>query len=36
VAAQRIKKAAESMNWTHLEWNIDFEGLQRTEIINHG
>ena len=35
-AAQRIKKAAESVNWTHLEWNIDFEGLQRTEIINHG
>ena len=34
--AQRIKKAAESMNWTHLEWNIDFEGLQRTEFINHG
>ena len=33
--AQRIRKAAEAENWTHIEWNIDFEGLQRTEVINH-
>ena len=36
VAAQRIKEAAEAVNWTHLEWDIDFEGLQRDEVINHG
>jgi galactokinase/mevalonate kinase-like predicted kinase len=35
VAAQRIKKAAEAANWTHLEWDIDFDGLQRAEVINH-
>lgn len=33
--AQRIRTAAEAENWTHIEWNIDFEGLQRTEVINH-
>ena len=33
--AQRIKTAAKAENWTHIEWNIDFEGLQRTEVINH-
>lgn len=33
--AQRIKRAAEAGSWTHIEWNIDFEGLQRTEVINH-
>ena len=33
--AKRIKKAAEVANWTHIEWNIDVEGLQRTEVINH-
>ena len=35
VAAQRIKKAAEAANWTPLEWDIDFDGLQRAEVINH-
>jgi hypothetical protein len=33
--AQRIKKAAEAVNWTHFEWDIDFDGLQRGEVINH-
>ena len=35
VAAQQIKKAAEAANWTPLEWDIDFDGLQRAEVINH-
>ena len=33
--AQRIRTAAKAENWTHIEWNIDFEGLRRTEVINH-